>query len=440
MSLSYPTKLLDQAFANASPSVTNNVPDTIALGSPLASYQYGFQAITMSPVTAGGIPPEGQDFNGIFFDITTHTVWVNAGGQYRFDSTLAMTLGGYPAGMVLQNNAGTASYISAVANNSIDFNSTPSSIGVQWLPYSKGSEFAYGVATTGGTTALTSANISAGVLVVTGVLTSNAVLTVPNGTVGKWVVENKTTGNFSLTLKTVSGSGASVLQTFADAIYSDGTNAAYQSASAITKNAGDNSQAIATTAYVDRAISDIGGYYTDTGIVNASVITTVPPTVAYTNGLVFRFKIKFTNTLINPTLNAGAGAVIILRDDGGVVQPGDLPAGTLVTVTYDSTAARWELGSVVFSQFGTAAKLNASDTFGGSGLSATQCYGGNPNGFVAGNAGVIGTSAPSECWDTVDQISWTCTASGSSSTAVWVTPALAGSSTNATFYVLGFAM
>ena len=140
----------------------------------------------------------------------------------------------------------------------------------------------------------------------------------------------------------------------------------------------------------------------------------------------------------NPTLNAGAGAVIILRDDAGVIQPGDLPIGTIVTVTYDSTAARWELNSVVFSQFGSSAKLNASDTIGT--VSAVQCYNGNPNGFVAGNAGVVGGIAPSQCWDTTDQVMYTCTATGTSSTAVWVTPAVASASTNATLYTLGFAM
>ena len=86
-------------------------------------------------MTAGGIPPEGKDFNGILYDISSHTIWVNAGGQYQFDAALSTEIGGYPAGMVLQNNAGTASYVSAVANNTTDFNTTPSSIGTLWLPW-----------------------------------------------------------------------------------------------------------------------------------------------------------------------------------------------------------------------------------------------------------------------------------------------------------------
>jgi len=114
----------------------NTIP--VSSASPNASYTDGFPAINMLPIPSGGVPPDGKDFNGIFYSITTHTMWVNAGGQYKFDSALSTAIGGYPVGMVLQNNAGTGSYVSAVANNTTDFNSTPSSIGVSWIPYSGG--------------------------------------------------------------------------------------------------------------------------------------------------------------------------------------------------------------------------------------------------------------------------------------------------------------
>ncbi len=48
-----------------------------------------------------------------------------------------------------------------------------------------------------------------------------------------------------------------------------------------------------------------------------------------------------------------------------------------------------------------------------------QTYAGNPNGFVAGNAGVPGLSAPSLVWDATDTVLWACTTSGTASTAVW---------------------
>lgn len=105
-------------------------------GTNLASYDEGFPPVTMLPVSSGGIPPAGKDFNGVLNAITQHTVWQNAGGQYLFDAAVSTAIGGYSIGMVLQSNDGLSSYVSAVDNNTIDFNSNPASIGVQWLPYS----------------------------------------------------------------------------------------------------------------------------------------------------------------------------------------------------------------------------------------------------------------------------------------------------------------
>lgn len=117
----------------ASGGAKNSIP--VATASPNASYTDGFPPVTMLPLSAGGIPPEGRDFNGIFYDVTSHTVWVNAGGQYQFDSALSTAIGGYQIGMVLQSNDGLNSYVSTINNNTIDFNSTPSSIGIEWMPY-----------------------------------------------------------------------------------------------------------------------------------------------------------------------------------------------------------------------------------------------------------------------------------------------------------------
>ena len=58
-----------------------------------------------------------------------------------------------------------------------------------------------------------------------------------------------------------------------------------------------------------------------------------------------------------------------------------------------------------------------SDAIGG--VSMVQVYPGNPNGHVAGNAGVTGVSAPSAVWDAPDFKWWICTTTGTASTAVW---------------------
>ena len=100
-----------------------------------ASYDVGFPPATMTPIAAGGKPPKGRDMNGILFETTSHTVFQNAGGQYRFDATLATAIGGYSVGDVLQSNDGKSSYVSLVNNNTTDFNSNPESIGTEWAAW-----------------------------------------------------------------------------------------------------------------------------------------------------------------------------------------------------------------------------------------------------------------------------------------------------------------
>lgn len=238
-------------FAN---SGTKNTIPTPATGTGKASFTEGFPTVTMLPLTAGGVPPEGKDFNGILYDITTHTVWVNAGGQYQFDATLSTAIDGYPKGMVLQNNAGTASYVSAVDNNTTDFNATPSSIGSLWLPYSGRAFSNVAIATTGGTTVLTAIQAAAKFITVTGVLVSNATLTLP-AALGEWTIINNTTGAFSVTAIALGGAGVPILQGGADNVMCDGTNVRYEGSSALTRSPGDSTKAIATTEFVTNAVT-----------------------------------------------------------------------------------------------------------------------------------------------------------------------------------------
>ena len=64
------------------------------------------------------------------------------------------------------------------------------------------------ISTTGGTTVLSSAQYQPLFLVITGVLTSNAIIQFPSGVGGQWVVLNSTTGSFTVTFSSAGG-GAS---------------------------------------------------------------------------------------------------------------------------------------------------------------------------------------------------------------------------------------
>lgn len=136
-----PSRLIGHPFGfGASPGDVNSIPDADQTGSNPrgASFETGFPPSTLTPSTSGGLPPDGADMNGIFHIVTEHVRFQNIGGQYKFNSALATIIGGYDKGTVLQADNGTISYVSAVDNNMINFNTTPSSIGVQWKQWAGG--------------------------------------------------------------------------------------------------------------------------------------------------------------------------------------------------------------------------------------------------------------------------------------------------------------
>lgn len=56
-------------------------------GSGRTSIALGFPYETMIPQSNGGIPPYGQDFNGILKAITENLTWYSAGGLFEYDNT-----------------------------------------------------------------------------------------------------------------------------------------------------------------------------------------------------------------------------------------------------------------------------------------------------------------------------------------------------------------
>jgi hypothetical protein len=81
------------------------------------------------------------------------------------------------------------------------------------------------ISTTGGSTTLTASQYNNAALLVTGTLTSNATLVVPN--TGQWTVTNGTSGAFTLTIKTSAGTGVTISQGYANVVLANGTNVVY---------------------------------------------------------------------------------------------------------------------------------------------------------------------------------------------------------------------
>jgi hypothetical protein len=301
----------------------------------------------MQPITAGGQPPSGNDFNGLFFDYSTHIVWVNAGGQYQFDSALSTAMGGYPQGMVLQSNDGLSSYVSLVNNNTTDFNSAPSSIGSLWGSYS-GAAFSNAALTvTGGVVTLTAIQAVADMITLSGTLTSNATVTFP-AALSEFVVVNNTIGAFTVTCIPTGGAGVQIKQGAADAIYCDGTNIGYQQASAVTRSAKDASRSIANTLYADRAADRVGGGYIDTGTADHYVIATVPSSSGGpADYQTVRFRAAHASTGGAATLDIGSGAVALVIGDGSNPRPNDITNTAITTATYIAAVGKWIVNGLI---------------------------------------------------------------------------------------------
>lgn len=108
---------------NAIPFARDGIKNTIppALGaSGQATMVDGFPAETMTPIASGGVPPSGQDVNGILYQLSQHQVWLNSGGMYAYNGSHATNIGGYPIGVVLQSADGQSAWLNTVDGNMTD--------------------------------------------------------------------------------------------------------------------------------------------------------------------------------------------------------------------------------------------------------------------------------------------------------------------------------
>ncbi|HCT9738187.1 TPA: hypothetical protein OUD13_002424 [Morganella morganii] len=124
-------KLIVKPFAKNGQK--NVIPENYetSMESNQATWDQGFGQITMLPVAAGGLPPKGQDFNGIFNQISENIVYLSQGGRFKFSAEYAESIGGYPKGAILQSDDEKKEYLSLIDNNKVDFN-TATDINASW--------------------------------------------------------------------------------------------------------------------------------------------------------------------------------------------------------------------------------------------------------------------------------------------------------------------
>jgi hypothetical protein len=213
MPISAPDKIITPW---ATSGLKATIPETADPVLGRAGFDQGFPAINMTPKTAGGIPPFGQDFNGIFFDVTQALQFMQAGGTFPYDSVWATAVGGYPVGALVSRTDNQGLWRNTVANNLTD----PEAGGAGWQPEGSGLT---SVAMASTNVTLTPLQAAREIIVITGTLTADLQLIFP-AYVKQWLVVNSSTGVFSVTCKTAAGTGVSASSGETVQVYGDGTN------------------------------------------------------------------------------------------------------------------------------------------------------------------------------------------------------------------------
>lgn len=120
---------------SASGSFIRPIPQASQIGitAGAASLTDGFPPLNFQPIAAGGVPPFGQDFNGLLNQITGWSRWFEAGAPILYDATFATGgSGGYPNGAIIQSSAVEGNlWMSTADNNTTDPDSVSSA---NWVP------------------------------------------------------------------------------------------------------------------------------------------------------------------------------------------------------------------------------------------------------------------------------------------------------------------
>lgn len=196
-------------FAIASGQVNFPIPATPPPAPPnAASWSGGFPAITMQTEISGGLPPNGQDFNGILLTLTSHTYAAQAGQPYGFSASFAGVIAGYNAGAILGMADGSGLWMSITGGNITDPDNDGTAAG--WVP-----GISYGITTlpglTGGSVTLAPSKSRKPVIRLQGALVGNLTVILP-AQVQQWLIVNSTTGGFTTTVKTAAGTGLLIPQ------------------------------------------------------------------------------------------------------------------------------------------------------------------------------------------------------------------------------------
>lgn len=214
-------KRLPVPFAQNGEKQTIPVASQVGITGGRASYNDGFPVLTRTPLSGGGIPPFGTDFNGVLNEITAAVRWQQSGGGYPYDSEFSTTISGYPKGSLIPNSTNSGFWLNTVDANTTNPENTTSAL-TGWVPSEN-----YGVTAITGLSAssvtLSTLQASKERITLAGTLSSNINLILPAWT-KRWTIVNGCSGSYNITVKTPSGTGVSIPSGLTANIIGDGTN------------------------------------------------------------------------------------------------------------------------------------------------------------------------------------------------------------------------
>lgn len=221
MQTSSQPKLLPIPFADAGSKQDIPNDSQVGITAGRASYTDGFPPLTRTPLSAGGVPPFGTDFNGVLNDISAAIRWAQAGAGYSFNSAFNAAIAGYPKGAKIPNSTLDGFWLNTVDGNSNNPENTTSAL-TGWVPSG-----AYGTTAitglSGSSVTLTTLQASKDRITLAGTLTANINVVVP-AWIKRWEIINNTTGSFAVTVKTPSGTGIPVASGYNAILQGDGIN------------------------------------------------------------------------------------------------------------------------------------------------------------------------------------------------------------------------
>lgn len=245
-----------------------------------ASLEEGFPPANFNPVSAGGVPPFGQDFNGILLPITLWNRWQAAGGAFPpYDATFQTAIGGYPKGATVASVVTSGLIWISIAENNV---TNPDTGGAGWMIFVNPAAIPFGDIST---------------------FTGSGTLSVPSGTYTKrsfsaaTVGANNdvvlqsgsckvlTAGRYFITTTSICGSDPALYNVIGQypsailkntSIFSNGSG--FQMNTALVKEVSGSNVFLATFAVND--LIDAAIYQVSTGAATASMSTNVAMTIS----------------------------------------------------------------------------------------------------------------------------------------------------------------